>query len=530
MSDPEPNRRQIGLFSATAAVIATMIGAGIFGATDDFATSLGSGGNVLLVWLACGLLALTGALSFGELGGMMPRAGGVYYYIRQIYGPTPGFLTGVLTSLLGFVGAIAYIALLLGHHVQQFLPSCPVWLSACGATAAFILLHCLSLRESNRVNNAFTIFKVGVIVAFVIGGFAVAGTAKPPATIASPGIFDFGNAMIMASFAYLGWETTTYIGGEIRNPNRNLPFSLIIGTAVVTGLYLLLNAVFLRAMHPMEMTEDGVGLQAAQRLFSPGISAWFNGMIIIVLLSTISTVTMVGGRILHSMARAGQLPAGLTRRNRWDAPGNAILTQGTFTLAFILIASATDRDPYLGEQLRADPAGARINHVMEGSPAKSAGLQTDDLITALGTNKISSNQDLRKLIGEKSAGESITLTVVRGGKSLSVNVTLGSTGGKSQSGKILNYIGLPLTIIMGAGVLGLFILRRREPDCERPFRVPIFPITPILFILLAVMMIVSSIEYEPMVALYSAITVIIIWILKPLFAWEGVNSEADSDE
>ena len=265
MSEPKTSRRQLGLFSATAAVIATMIGAGIFGATDDFATSLGDDGYVLLVWLACGLLALTGALSFGELGGMMPRAGGVYVFMRHIYGSTAGYLTGVLTSLLGFVGAIAYIALLLGHHVQQFLPNCPVWLSASVATAGFSLLHCLALRESNRVNNAFTVFKVAVIVAFVVGGFLVAGTAQPPTEGATPGIFDFGNAMILASFAYLGWETTTYIGGEIRNPNRTLPYSLLIGTAIVTALYLLLNAVFLRAMHPMEMTEDGVGLQAAHR-------------------------------------------------------------------------------------------------------------------------------------------------------------------------------------------------------------------------------------------------------------------------
>ncbi len=530
MSDPESSRRQLGLFSATAAVIATMIGAGIFGATDDFATSLGSDFSVLLVWFFCGLLALTGALSFGELGSMMPRAGGVYVFMRHIYGSTAGYLTGVLTSLLGFVGAIAYIALLLGHHVQQFLPGCPVWLSACVATVGFSLLHCLALRESTRVNNAFTVFKVAVIVIFIIAGFMVSGTAQPPAEISQPGLFDFGNAMILASFAYLGWETTTYIGSELKNPNRTLPYSLLIGTAVVTALYLLLNAVFLRAMHPMEMIEDGVGLQAAQRLFGPVISTWFNWMIIIVLLSTISTVTMVGGRILQSMARAGQLPAGLARRNRHDAPANAILAQGAVTLVFILIASATDRAPYLGEQLRSDPNGARINHVMDGSPAKAAGLRANDLITRLGTNTIWGNKYLRYLIGQKNAGDSIALTIMRGEKPLTIDVTLGSTGGKSQSGKILIFIGLPITLIMGAAVLGVFLLRHREPDRDRPFRVPFYPFTPVLFILLAVMMVVSSINYEPMVALYSAITIAVVWALKPVFAWEGVDFEPDNGE
>ena len=341
MGEPESNHRQLGLFSATAAVIATMIGAGIFGATDDFASDLGSNVYVQLVWLFCGLLALTGALTFGELSSMMPRAGGVYIYMRHIYGPTVGYLTGVLSSLLGFVGAIAYIALLLGHHVQQFVPGCPVWLSACAATVGFSLIHCPGLRKGTRVNNTFTIFKVGVIVAFIVAGFSVPAMAQVPAIVTSPGVFSgaFASAMVMASFAYLGWETTTYIGGEVKNPNRTLPFSLLIGTTLVTALYLLLNAVFLRAMHPMEMSEDGVGLQAAQRLFGPLISQWFNGMIIIVLLSTISTVTMVGGRILYSMASASQLPAGLTRRNRFDSPGNAIIAQCVATLIFILIAS-----------------------------------------------------------------------------------------------------------------------------------------------------------------------------------------------
>ena len=277
-------------------------------------------------------------------------------------------------------------------------------------------------------------------------------------------------------------------------------------------------------MHPMEMTEDGVGLQAAQRLFGPVISTWFNWMIIIVLLSTISTVTMVGGRILQSMARAGQLPAGLTRRNRHDAPANAILAQCAITLIFILVASATDRDAYLGEKLRPDPDGARINHVMNGSPAKVAGLQAEDLITHLGTNKVTSNADLRKLLGGKSAGDIISLTMKRGQTPLKMEVTLGSTGGKNQSGRILNFIGLPITIIMGTAVAGVFLMRRREPGRKRPFRVPLYPFTPLLFILLAVMMVASSIFHEPMVALYSAITITVIWALKPVLAQKNPPS------
>ena len=228
MSNPESNRRQLGLFSATNAVIATMIGAGIFGATGGFAHKLGTDTNVLLVWLFCGLLALTGALSLGELGGMMPKGGGSYTYNRHIYGPTAGYLSGVLSWLLAFVGAAAYVTLLLGHHVQLLAPSVPPPLTAALVVGVFSIIHCTGLRQGTWVNNAFTVFKVGVIVAFIAAGFSVPAKAVPVAVVSDPGILSapFAAAMISASFAYLGWETTTWIGGEVANPRRNLPLSL----------------------------------------------------------------------------------------------------------------------------------------------------------------------------------------------------------------------------------------------------------------------------------------------------------------
>ena len=143
MSDPDSSRRQLGLFSATAAVIATMIGAGIFGATGGFAHQLGTDANVLLVWLFCGLLALTGALSLGELGAMMPRSGGCYTYNRYLYGNTAGYLSGVLSFLLAFVGAAAFITLLLGVYVQEIIPGIPPAATASAVVLIFTLVHCI---------------------------------------------------------------------------------------------------------------------------------------------------------------------------------------------------------------------------------------------------------------------------------------------------------------------------------------------------------------------------------------------------
>lgn len=440
---PEPKsdiKRSLGFWSATATVIATMIGAGIWGTTGGFAYKLGSDTAVLLVWLCCGLLALTGALSLGELGGMMPRAGGCYTFIRRIYGPTAGYLSGVLSSFLAFVGAMAFIALLLGLYVEIFLPDLPPPITACAAIVLFTGVHCWGLREGTWVNNAFTVFKVIVIVTFIVAGLSAEGRSvqfefKPEPVFSTV----FAAAMVSASFAYLGWETTTFIGGEVKNPGRTLPWSLIIGTSIVMILYMLINLVYLHAQAPGDMvsfTEEGkkqgisvIGPHVSEILFGKHMDRWFNGMVVIVLLSTISTITMVGGRILFAMAAARQLPAALEKLNRKNVPANALLVQGSITVFFILAA-----------------------------------------------NNLGTLAD------------------------------------------VLDYIGLPLTIIMGATVAGVFVLRHREPDVDRPFRIPLYPLPPLLFISLAIWMTVSVAMENWKVALASSTTVIVVWILRPVLS------------
>ena len=425
--------RPLGFWSATAAVVATMIGAGIFGATGGFAHELGNDGLVLLVWLACGLLALTGALSLGELGAMLPRTGGCYAYNRHLYGETAGYLSGVLSWLLAFVGALAYVTLLLGHHVQHFVPGLPPAATASVVIAILSAIHCLGLREGNWVNNAFTIFKVGVILAFVIAGFSAPAQATPELAISTKGMISspFAAAMISASFAYLGWETATWIAGDLKDPQRTLPRSLIAGTAFVTGLYILLNIVFLRAESAatMEGRIDSIGLHAANLLFSGNVSTWFNCMIIAVLLSTTSTILMVGSRILAAMAKDGQLPAPLAKTTPRDAPVNALGLQAICTIAFVVAASS-----------------------------------------------------------------------------------------HGNADNVLVLIGMPTTVIMGAAVAGVLILRRREPNADRPFRVPLYPLPPLLFLGLAVWMLIATLQYKWQARIGSVILVAVIWTLKPLLA------------
>ncbi len=444
MGEPATNRRQLGFFSATAAVIATMIGAGIFGATGGFAYQLGNDENVLLVWLFCGLLALTGALSLGELGAMLPRSGGSYAYNRHLYGETAGYLSGVLSWLLAFVGAVAYITLLLGHHVQQLIPNLPPTLTAAMAIVVFTSIHCLGLREGNRVNNVFTIFKVGVILAFIIAGFSVPAQASVAEGDSHPGILSapFAAAMISASFAYLGWETTTWIAGDLRDPQKNLPRSLIAGTALVTILYLLLNAVFLRAQSASTMTGEieGIGLHAASTLFSGNVSYWFNLMIIIVLLSTTSTVLMVGARFLATMAQDGHLPAPLGKTTSWNASINALIVQAFLTIIFTCAASTHE-----------------------------------------------------------------------------------------SADAVLIFICLPTTIVMAASVIGVILLRHREPNTHRPFRVPLYPLPPLMFVALSIWMVVSTIQFKWQASLGSLALILVFWFLKPVLASRKANDSLLKD-
>jgi len=438
--EPESDaKRPLGFWSATATVVATMIGAGIFGATGGFAYQLGSDANALLVWLFCGLLALTGALSLGEMGAMLPRSGGCYAYNRHLYGETVGYLSGVLSWLLAFVGALAYITLLLGYHIQQFNPDLPPAASASIVIALLTTVHCFGFREGNWMNNAFTIFKVGIILSFIVAGFSVPAQEELSTSIDFRGIISapFASAMISASFAYLGWETATWIAGDLRDPQKNLPRSLVAGTAFVTCLYLLLNIVFLRAQSvtSMEGAIDGIGLHAAQILFSGNVSTWFNCMIIVVLVSSTSTILMVGARLLATMAKDNQLPVALAKSNKRESPVRALVIQSFFTVAFVWAASS-----------------------------------------------------------------------------------------HGNADNVLVLIGIPTTVIMASAVAGVLILRKRKPDTERPFRVPLYPLPPLLFLGLSIWMLVATLQYKWQASLGSVALVIVVWLLKPVLR-RGVAKE-----
>jgi APA family basic amino acid/polyamine antiporter len=281
------------------------------------------------------------------------------------------------------------------------------------------------------MNNAFTIFKVGVVLSFIVVGFSVPAQAELSTSVDFRGIISapFASAMISASFAYLGWETATWIAGDLRDPQKTLPRSLIAGTAFVTCLYLLLNIVILRAQSValMEGEIKSIGLNAAKILFSGNVSTWFNCMIIVVLVSSTSTILMVGARLLATMAKDNQLPVALTKSNKRESPVTALVIQSFFTVAFVWVASS-----------------------------------------------------------------------------------------HGNADNVLVLIGIPTTVIMASAVAGVLILRKREPDTERPFRVPLYPLPPLLFLGLSIWMLVATLQYKWQASLGSVALVIVAWLLKPV--------------
>ena len=270
-------KRQIGLFSAVMLIAGDMIGTGIFIFTGAIAETLPTPGGVLLVWLFGGLLALAGALTCAELSASLPYAGGDYIYIREAYGKLMGFLSGWSSFLVTFSVAIAFLAVILSGFTSFFfpilgsdhvifslaLPIVPITVKA-GTIFSIVVvlllsgLHCLGVRQGTVVQNVLTTLKIGALLGIIVFGvlFGKGNRShfEPLFDWQKIGDFSlFGAAFIPVIFAYSGWNAVTYIAGEVKDPERNLPRALMYGVLIVMALYLAINAVYIYAVPVTEM-------------------------------------------------------------------------------------------------------------------------------------------------------------------------------------------------------------------------------------------------------------------------------------
>ena len=355
--------RGLGAWDGALLTVGSIVGTGIFLTTADMARRLPHPGLILLVWLAGGLLTLAGALTYAELGVLFPRAGGLYQFLKEAYGPLPGFLFGWIAFLVIMSGGIAALAVAFGEYLGAFLPffstqhvlwELPVgpwtWSVSGGQVAAALAIVALTavnhlgLREGAWVQNALTVLKIGAIVAFAVLGLAGPGPKLPslggplPATPTGALLAAFGVAMIAALWTYDGWYGLTCSAGEVRNPARSLPLGLIGGTALVTVLYLLVNLAYVRAL-PVEAlaASPRVAESAAAALFGPGAARLVSAAVLVSTLGCLSATILYSSRIYQPMAADGLFFRSLAEVHpRWRTPVASLWAQSAWSLALAL--------------------------------------------------------------------------------------------------------------------------------------------------------------------------------------------------
>ena len=331
----------LGVPTATAVVIAAMVGSGVFTTLGFQVAEIRSTFAIMMVWLVGGVIALCGAFTYGELGAALPRSGGEYHLLRRVYTPALGFLSGWVSATVGFAGPSALAAMALASYTATFIPGIPENHLAAGVVLGFSLIHASSLQVGTTFQNLLTVLKVGLILGFVGAAFTVDQvqgiTLWPQAgdvgLITGPA---FAIALIFVSYAYTGWNAAIYIAGEIKQPSRTLPRSLLLGTLAVTALYALLNYVFLRTVPMDELAgQIEVGFLAGVHIFGEAGGQVTAGIIAGLLASTVSAYVFLGPRILMVMGEDMPALTWLSVKSQRGLPVNAFIFQTLVTLAFI---------------------------------------------------------------------------------------------------------------------------------------------------------------------------------------------------
>ena len=447
--------RTAGPLFATCLVIANVIGAGIFTTPGFLARDLGSPFAVLSIWMIGALLALAGALSYGELGAAFPEAGGEYVYFREAFGPLWGYLSGWTSFFAGFSAPIGAATIAFAAYLAYFVPvlapghllwsgqfgPLPLRISA-GQIVALVALWALSLahitgmRRSGQLHVLLTVGKVLSIAALIILGLWLGrgqwGNFQSDSQgILPPGVFRNGAvSLIFVLYSYSGWNAAAYIAGEVRRPGRVIPLSLLAGTGIVTVLYFGLNILFLYGLGISGMSGVlQVGEKASLALFGPKAAGVVSAMMALSILASASAMILAGPRVYFAMASDGIFPKRLAAIHvLYRSPATSIVSQGLWTSVLIL------------------------------------------------------------------TGTFETLLV---------------------------YSGFVLVLFSAMAVAALIVLRVRRPDLDRPFRVPLYPWTPAVFIAFSFWILIFTLWGRPKESSLGIVTVLLG--LPLYFYWRRRN-------
>jgi APA family basic amino acid/polyamine antiporter len=331
--DLQTQPRTVGFFTASGIVIANIIGTGVFTSLGFQLADIQSGFPLLMLWILGGVAALCGALCYGELSAALPRSGGEYHFLSEIYHPALGFMAGFVSATVGFAAPVALAAMAFGKYFHGvFNCGSPIVLS-------FILIwiialfHFGNLRHGSAFQNLWTIVKLLLIAALIGAGFLV--EPKQPITFFpqsgdTMSIFSgaFAVSLVYVMYSYSGWNASSYIIAEVKQAERNVPRSLLVGTLVVIVGYVLLNGVFIATTPESEMRNQvEIGLIAGRHIFGENGGRIVGAVICLGLVSAISSMTWIGPRVTMSMGEDHWLLRFLGRKNSQGVPTNAVILQ-----------------------------------------------------------------------------------------------------------------------------------------------------------------------------------------------------------
>lgn len=404
----------LSITDGVAMLVGVVVGVGIFGLPPLVAQHASSAELYLALWLAGGLVMLIGALCYGELGAAHPDQGGEYHYLRLAWGAQVSLLFAWARGTVIQTGAIAVVAFIYGDYAQRLLPLGPygsAWHAAL-VVMALTLLNVLGTRESRRAQVFFTVVTVAALLLVILAGLALA-EPQPTITPAAPASGNLaamlGMGMVFVLLTYGGWNEAAYLSGELRNPARNMSRVLLFGTALVTGIYLLANLVFLDIFGLEGLRQsDAVAADLMSIVAGPKAEALLALFVCLTALSTLNATIFTGSRVYYALGRDVPQLAFLGRWNeRGATPVRALLLQCAITLPLILF------------------------------------------------------------------------------------------GALSQSGveTMVAYTAPVFWLFMFLTALSLIRLRRLHPEVQRPFSVPLYPLTPILFALSCLGLFYSSTLY-----------------------------------
>jgi len=366
----EKLQRKLGLFPSTNIVIANMIGAGIFTTSGLLMAGLNDPVLMIVLWAVGGVIALCGALSYGELGAAMPGAGGEYLFLSKLYHPLFGFLSGWVSFVVGFSAPIAASAMGFSEYFLRAVPVLPEWLSGAGimnekvtgklisisVILIFTFIHYRGIKTGARVQNVLTVLKVLLILVLIFAGLTSGKgdtanfTRESFAKQGFAGWKTIGLSLMWIMFAYSGWNASTYIGAEIKNPSKILPRSLIYGTGIVMLLYLALNFLYVYSINPEEMKGViSVGGLAMGNLFGKSAEVLFSLLIAFALFSSLSAFIIIGPRVYYSMAKDGLFFKSVAKIHpKFQVPANSILLQCLIAVILVLSGSFEQVLTYMG--------------------------------------------------------------------------------------------------------------------------------------------------------------------------------------